>query len=105
MDVLRRRPASRHPMVLSARRNPEVIVGNQVREQLLPGRLLGEDQADHRAILLDLASRLGVVDLQHDLRAGGNPLDSVRIPDRWLLARGEPAEYHSAPDLAAAIAG
>src|SRR5215813_3530396 len=52
MDVLRRRPASGHPVVLRARRNQEVIVGNHARDQLLPRRLLCEDQADHRAILL-----------------------------------------------------
>src|SRR5262245_38291925 len=103
MDACSRRPASRHPMVLCALRNQEVTVGNRVRERLFPRRLLGEDQADHRAILLDLARRLGVVDLQDDLRAGGNLLDRARLPFLGSRAWGESAEQHRGPDLAAAI--
>jgi hypothetical protein len=103
MDVFRRRPARRHPLVLRARRNLEVIIGNQARKQFLPGRLLGEDQADHRTILLDLACRPGVVDLQGDLRAGGNPPDRARLPDRGLNARKELGEDHRGEEITAAI--
>src|SRR5215510_8014235 len=103
MDVLRRRPASRHTVILRAGRNPEVAVENRVRERLFPGRLFGEDQPDHRAIRLDLACRLGVVDLQEDFRASRNLLDRARLPYFGLNARGEPAEQHSESELTAAI--
>src|SRR5262249_14246771 len=83
--------------------NPKIAVGDQVRERLFPRRLLGEDQPDHRAILLELACRFGVVDPQEDFRACGNLFDRARIPDRRHSARAESAEHRTETVLAAAI--
>src|SRR5262245_5215536 len=103
MDVILRRPASRRSVVLRAWRNLKIVICDQACKRFLLWRLFGEDEADHRAILFDLARRLGVVEIQDDLRSGGNSLDGTGFPSHDARPRNKSAEPGSPNTLAAAV--
>src|SRR5499427_6490911 len=103
MDVILRRPASRRSVVLRAWRNLKIVIRDQACKRFLLWRLFSEDEADHRAILFDLAGCLGVVEIQDDLRSGGDPLDGTGFPSHDARPRNKPAEPGSPNTLAAAV--
>src|SRR4030095_2979378 len=103
MDVILRRPAGRHSVVLRAWRNLKIVICDQARKRFLLWRLFGEDEADHRAILFNLACRLGVVKIQDDLRSCGDSLDGTGFPAHDARPRNKPAEPGSPTTLAAAV--
>src|SRR5262245_27089609 len=103
MDVILRRLASRHSVVLRAWRNLKIVICDQACKRFPLWRLFGEDEADHRAILFDLARRLGVVEIQDDLRSGGNSLDGTGFPSHDARPRNKSAEPGSPNTLAAAV--
>src|SRR5262245_2087349 len=103
MDVILRRPACRHSVVLRARRNLKIVICYQACKRFLLRRLFSEDEADHRAILFNLASRLGVVKIQDDLRSGGNSLDGAGFQSHDARSRNKPAEPCPPGTLAAAV--
>ncbi len=78
----------RHLVVGRLRRYLEKHVRDRPRLQHAGRGLLGEDQPDHRAVFLDLARHLRVVDLQAYHGAGRYSLCGARRPHPVIAARG-----------------
>src|SRR5262245_57805769 len=75
-------------MAPGARRNQEVTVGDASGRYFIPRGSPGEDQTDAGTVCLYRSGDLRVVQLEDDLRAGGNLFDRARLEHRLVHSRG-----------------